>query len=218
MALITLAEYKAMIGIGVTDTRNDTQISALLEAASLAVIGYTNRNFTVQSGSATSRTYNYDGCGILDIDDCIAVTGVQYNIPNASPYILAPEEWTPMPGDGGLVYYYLLLYTTGYFSASPEMGFARNLDTYPGGYYKEPPTISVTATWGWPAIPEDVKWATALTIQGFVAPGSQSTEGLTAEAIEGWSRSWGSRTGGLPALAVPNRARDLLVNYQRINV
>ena len=62
--------------------------------------------------------------------------------------------------------------------------------------------------------------ATALTIKQFLASsGGGAAEGLTAEAIEGWSRSWGGRTGGgVASLAIPNRARDLLVAYQRVFV
>jgi hypothetical protein len=66
-----------------------------------------------------------------------------------------------------------------------------------------------------------VKLATALTIGEFLgsqASAAGGSEGLTAEAIEGWSRAWGARGGGAMSLAIPNRARDLLVNYQRILV
>jgi hypothetical protein len=122
--------------------------------------------------------------------------------------------------DGGPVIYYLILHG-GFlpFAISPEMGFERNLDTYPFSSFKSP-MVAVTATWGWPAVPDDVKLATALTIKQFLtSSGGGSAEGLTAEAIEGFSRSWGGRGSmGVTALAIPNRARDLLAAYQRVFV
>ena len=214
MALIDLATYKSLLGIQAGLTQDDAQITALLEPASKAVETYTGRSFAVSTGIATERSFQYDGSGFLDVDDCTAVTAVSVNVPNVAPYVLDSVAWTAMP-DNGPVTYYLLIHGGPYiYGISPEMGFERNLDNYPLQTYK-PATVAVTATWGWAAVPEDVKLATALTIQNFVAD-SGKAEGLTAEAIADWSRSWGSRTGGFQGLAVPNRARDLLAAYQRI--
>lgn len=218
MALIDLPTYKTLLGVTATD--NDAQVTALLDAASLAVTTYTGRDFEANTGISSPRTYNYDDSNMLDIDDCTAVSTVTVNIPNADDYVMDPNEYTAMPGNGNPVYYYLLLHGGRYlFGISPEMGFARNLDQYPA-YRFAPPTITVTATWGWPEVPADVQLATALTIQGIVTTGPQGNEGLSSEAIEGWSRSWGSRGGASasPMLAIPNRARDLLANYQRVYV
>lgn len=220
MTLIDLPTYKSLMGIQTSDTRDDPQITALLSPASKAVETYTGRNFALSSGLSTTRTYLYDGSGILDIDDCTAITNVSVNIPNVAPYSMQPEEWTAMP-DTGIVTYYLVLHGgVSPFGISPEMGFERNLDQYPATRFKAS-TVAITAQWGWPEIPEDVKLAVALTIKQFVSSaGGGSAEGLTAEAIEGFSRSWGARSGatGVASLAVPNRARDLLSTYQRIFV
>lgn len=214
MALLTLAEYKGLLAIDPTDTRNDAQITALLDAASRAVQGYTERDFSPNTGIATARNYLYDGSGFLDIDDCTAITSVTINIPNAASTLLDPLQWTSMP-DNEPIFYYLLLHSVpGVYTYSPAMGFNNNLDTFSPQSFKSP-TLSVIATWGWPAVPSDVKLATALTIREFTGSGGRA-EGLTSEAIEGYSRSWGARTGSnAPSLAIPNRARDLLINYQR---
>lgn len=216
--LITLEEYKALGGVQSADTRNDAQVTALLEAASRLVRNYTGRSFDIVSASE-DRTFQYDESGMLDIDDAVAVSQVVTNagVPNAS-YTLTPDEWTAMPQDDSEVFYYILIHGGPYYGASPAMGFERNLDQYPL-QHKEP-VLTVTAQWGWPAVPEDVKLATTLIVSEFVgsAGGAGRSEGLTAEAIEGWSRAWGGRTGEGIAQSLPNRARDILAAYQRIFV
>jgi hypothetical protein len=216
--LITIEQYKAMQGIQSADTRNDAQITALLAAASRAVRLYTGRNFEVNTGISTTRSFQYDGEGMLDIDDCTAVSSLSTDAgAPGQTYNLNADEWTSMPQDDSDVFYYVLIHGGPYFGGSPEMGFERNLDQYPYSSRKSP-LVSVTATWGWPVIPEDVQLATAMTVNELVGtPGH--TEGITSEAIEGWSRSWAGRAaGGVASLAIPNRARDMLVGYQRIFV
>jgi hypothetical protein len=219
MALLTLTEYKSYMGVQSGNTRDDAQVRALLEVASKAVETYAGRDFDTTDGVPATRNFLYDGSGFLDIDDCTAVTSVTASIPNGNPYVLEADEYTVMP-DGGPVAYYLIMHGgSSPFAVSPEMGFTRNLDKYPIRTQRNP-TLAVTATWGWPDIPEDVKLATALTVRQFLtSSGGGAAEGLTAEAIEGWSRSWGGRAGvGMTALAIPNRARDLLAAYQRVFV
>ncbi len=215
--LITLAEYKAMQGIQVGDTRNDVQLAALLPAASRAVRTYTGRQFEVNTGTATTRTFQHDGSEMLDIDDCTAITLVSTDagVPGTS-YDLNSDQWMAMPQDDSDVFYYVIIYGGLFSGFSGEMGFTRNLDMYE--FRGRHPMISVTATWGWPVIPDDVKLATALTVGELASSPGGRPEGLSAEAIEGWSRSWGSRNTAVTAMAIPNRARDLLVNYQRIMV
>jgi hypothetical protein len=216
--IIDLATYKSLMGIQSADTRKDAQITALLPAASRAVRTFTGRNLEIAAG-ASQREYQYDGSGVLDIDDCSTITALETDAGVlGATYPITVDQWTAMPQDDSDVFYYVVLLGGPYLGASPEMGFKRNLDQYPWSYRK--PLVRVTATWGWSAIPDDVKLATALTIGEFL--GSQASqggsEGLTAEGIEGWSRAWGVRGGGATALAIPNRARDLLVGYQRLNV
>lgn len=219
--IIDLAEYKTLMGVQPADTRKDTQITALLPAAAKAVRTYTGRNFEIASGPATEREFQYDESGMLDIDDCTNITAIETDagVANAS-YSLDSAQWTAMPQDDSDVFYYVVIHGGPYFGLSPEMGFERNLDQYPYLAYKSP-LVRVTAQWGWASIPDDVKLATAFTVQEFLGStggASGKTEGLTSEGIEGWNRAWGARGGGVQALAIPNRARDLLVNYQRIFV
>lgn len=220
--IIDLDTYKSLMGVDPTDTRKDTQIEALLPAASKAVRSYTGRSFEVASGPPTEREYQYDESGMLDIDDCTNVAHITTDAGVVGQsYDLDSTQWSAMPQDDSDVYYYVSIYGGPYYGLSPEMGFERNLDQYPYAAYSKP-LVRVTANWGWAEIPADVQLATALTVSEFMASSSGGSsgraEGLTSEGIEGWSRAWGSRSGGVTALAIPNRARDLLVNYQRILV
>lgn len=210
--LLTLPEYKSFTGIDVTDDRDDTRITSLLPAVSRVIRSYTGRSLEVVTGAAITRTFQYDGSGFLDIDDCTNVTAVatDASVPGQT-YELLQDEWTAMPHSSEVIYY-IIVHGGPLGGISREMGFERNLDTMefiPG----RRPVMNVTAIWGWPAIPEDVKVATAWTLQEWLS--KTSGENLTAEAIEGYSRAWGGRGGALTALAIPNRARDILAAYQR---
>jgi len=208
--LLSLVEFKALTGVDATNNMDDPQITALIPAASRTIQSFVDRKFEVAAGPATERTFQYDGAGVVDIDDCTSVTSVTTDAGVLGEvYPLTGHQWTAQPGDEAETYYYLLVHSGPFNSFSPEMGFERNLDQYDAGLWK-PVTISVTATWGWPAIPADVKLAAAWTIQDALSkPGGDN---ISAEAIEGYSRSW---AGAFSSLALPNRARDLLVNYQR---
>jgi Phage gp6-like head-tail connector protein len=211
--LIALNDYKTLLGINPTMTRDDDQITALLPAASRAIRQFTDRKFEISTGIAQARTFQYDGSGFLDIDDCTAITEVRTDggYPGAAPVILDQTEWTAQP-QGGEVFYYVMLHGGARLWAfSPEMGFKRNLDKYNPVPYK-PVSVTVTATWGWTEIPADIKLAAAWTIQDTIS--KPSSGDLQAESIAGYSRSWATVAAGT-MLAIPNRARDIISNYAR---
>jgi hypothetical protein len=223
-ALITLAEYKAINGLKTTDTTRDDQITASIPFVSAAVLSFTERDFAAPVVTE-ERIFEYDGSGYVDIDDAQTITAVSLSIPSVADYPLDTEQWKAGPPrrDDSQMYYYLEMYAGwGLRPPSPEMGFTRNLDVLAaeGRWVGQRPAVKVTATWGWPTIPEDVKIAVAWTLRDWTA--APSGEGVTAEAIEGYSRSYGGRQAsagtGSALLAVPNRARDLLAHYTKLNV
>ncbi len=209
--LLTLAEYKALLGINPTLTTYDTQITALLPAASRAVRAYTDRRFDIAAGP-TARMFQYDGSGYIEMDDFTSIVSIQTDggYTGGPVYTLDAIEYTAMPyretTDDDPHYYIILHSFPG--SYSPEMGFKNNLDTL--DIFQRPIILTVTATWGWTAIPTDVKLAAAWTIQNFIS--KPPAGDLQAESIESYSRRWAT-AGSM--LAVPNQARDLLVNYAR---
>lgn len=218
-SLITLPEYRTYKGWPSTYTEKDPQVSAMIPGASAAIITGTGRDFGAVLVTET-RTFEYDGCGILDIDDAAAVTDVAIEVPHFSDIPLTEFDWRPMPTrrDDAPVFTYLLLPGWGY-GASPEMGFLRNMDVYAreGRLNYEVSMVKVTAQWGWPIVPEDVKLAMYWTIDDWL--GRTEGEGLASEAIVDYSRSWQRPTVEMPeASALPGRAKDILAYYARIYV
>lgn len=221
--LLTLAELKTARGDTTAD--NDSQLTWFLSVVTPLFRNFTGRDF----GSALvteERSYQYDGSGYLDIDDTATVQAVKLAVPHADDQALDPDfQWTPMPQrrDDSPVYTYLALYGVGQtgHTVSPEMGFNRNLDVY----YREhrvptmPTIIKVTALWGWATVPPDVKQAAIWTINEWVEKDDES-EGLTAEAISGYSRSWAQGTDktALENVAIPGRALAILANYAKLEV
>lgn len=196
----------------------DEQVAAMIPAASQMVATYTERDFGAPLITDT-RTYEYDGSGFLDIDDCVNVNDVSLLLPGYSDSLpLDPIQWMagPTRRDDAPVYYYIRM--PGYMGGiSGEMGFIRNLDVAmrEGRALAAPLMAMVTAQWGWPEIPVDVKQATVWIIQDWMA--RTEGEGLTSESIESYSRSW-QRSSVTEVYAIPARARDVLAAYAKIQV
>lgn len=218
--IITLNELRTARGDAASNTSNDSRYTWMIPVASQMIRTFTGRDFGAPQLTET-RPFVYDGSGFLDIDDASAISEVA--IP---PYggvgdrlVLDAAQWIAMPPrrDDAPVFWYLLIpmLNTAY-GFSPEMGFNRNLDVY----YREnrlpvvPQTVEVTATWGWPSVPVDVKQAAVWVIEDWL--GRDSGEGLSSEAIAGYARSWARGTQEAPmGLAIPGRARDVLAAYEK---
>lgn len=220
--LVTLSEVRAILGIDPTNTRDDAAYTALIPGASDLIKSYTERSFG-DSVVTEERTFDYDGSGYLDIDDATDITLVKLAYPYGAPDItLTTDDWKPMPSRRADAPVYTYIDMPAYVGAvwgSPEMGFANNLDVYARerGSYGIPPRIKVTGTWGWTTVPEDIKLAAAWLVQSIKS--RPISDGLSSEAIEGWSRSWGMRAGSSAAsLAIPEPVRDILARYSRIEV
>lgn len=216
--ILTLSELRNLLGVDPTDTRNDALYTTLIPAASAAVRAYTQRDFglPVETGE---RSFLYDGSGFLDVDDASAITSVVFAYPYGSPDItLDPETWSAK--DSPAYTYVEIPSDLGRLGPlDPEMGFTWNADVYArergGGLYPTPKTVKVTGTWGWAVVPDDVKVATAWVVQAWET--RPTSDNMTAEAIEGWSRAWGTRNSSVQ-LAIPEPVRDLLANYSRVSV
>lgn len=207
--ILSLSELKTALNIDSTDTRKDALYTQMLPWVTDVIRSFTGRDFGVAAATET-RNFEYDGSGFLDIDDASAITAVSLVVPGLGDYVLTTDQWyaAPSPRDDAPVFYYIVLQSS---SAHPRVDdFLRNIGETPPASR----TVKVTGTWGWPTVPGDVKLAAIWTVQDWSS--KPSGEGLSAEAIEGYSRSWGSRSGGgTQALAIPNRARDILVRYMK---
>lgn len=223
--LVDLPTLKAILDIDPTDTRKDAQYNLLIPAASKTIKTYTGRDFASPLITEERQyVYNADDGGFLDIDDTAQIISVAYANPYGDDVPVAAEQWIALPPrrDDSPVFTYLAVQglSDGYRPPSPEMGFTRNLDVlwaegrigYGATYM---PTFKVTAQWGWPDVPEDVVLAAAWTIQEWVT--RPNAEAMTAESIEGYSRSWGRQGVASTGQGIPDRARDILAGYIKVD-
>lgn len=218
--LLTYNEFLAADGkaTGDVDSTEASRIQFAITGASQAVRQYLDRDLTLNTDSVQgARTFRYWGHGTVDIDDCTSVTQVAFTSTPWQPFtrVLDVSEWVqPIPSRNLPVSDFLELWTNLPFAASPEMGFKWNADRY--GYRPHPIELDITAVWGWPSIPQDIKMATVWVVGEFLAAISP----YTAESIEGYSHSFGSgRSMSLiPQTAITVRAQSLLDPYQRVNV
>lgn len=214
--LITTDEYLTATGISVGDADVD-QIAWAISVASQTIRDYTDRDFVLTADAVSgTRNFVYQGNNELEIDDAVAVTQVAI-APTTfdTGRTLDPTEWYAVVNKDGVIDH-IELYTL--FGArgrySPEMGFTRNLDTLPIIDY--PVTLTITATWGWPEIPRNVKQAAVWGAADFMSdPGPYNSE-----SIANYSRSYiGARAASaMVTNALPERALALLEAYNRINV
>lgn len=148
----TLAELKAELGISSTDVINDAQMGTAINAASRQIDGYTGRRFWVD-GSVATRQYYADTVSDCAVDDISTTTGLVVKIDDTdtgafsttltvtTTFILLPTN----AADRVPVWPYTdLRIVDG--SAFPMSNSGR-------------PGVQVTAKFGWPAVPDDVRKA-----------------------------------------------------------
>lgn len=209
--MMTLAEYKAAIGKTIDPDPSDPKITFALASASSLIRNYTGLSFEVTGPSpmATTRRYEYDGSGYLDIDECQAITGLSaesgYSGLSSPVITLTSDDWSAYPLNGP-VKTWIRLGIGGGFGISPAMGFNYNLDTLYDRYTIKPNIISVTGSWGWAEIPDDVKQAVIWTVSSL----TETERPYTQESIENYSRTRGGADAEEP---IPLRAQAVLQSY-----
>jgi len=142
------AEFKRWIGI--TDTTDDAVVREVLDTASRE-IDREVRRFFYQTSAGTVRYYTAVNADELLIDDCVTLTAVVT--------------------DNGADRTYAYTWTATDYDLLPENAAAANeaytlLATAPGGDYRLPVGVTkgvkLTGTWGWPAVPDEIKQACLL--------------------------------------------------------
>jgi hypothetical protein len=141
MALPTITEFKAYLGTDLS--ANDNYNQDVLDAAVSTVQHYCQRPFDV-AGSATARVY-VPHRGIVRFHDCTTVTSIAVNGSTVATtsYQLEPLNALSWSGQA-----------RPYEQARRVDGICWYEGPYPGKA-----TVTVTATWGWSAIPDEVKSA-----------------------------------------------------------
>jgi hypothetical protein len=146
---ITIAELKASLGI--TDSVDDTALTRALTFASRAVDKHCRRRFTLD-GSATARTFKVNDWRCLYVDDFSTLTGL----------IVATDD----NGDGTFETTWTITtdYLAGPFNNLVDGRALTKIEAVGGRSFPRGlrPGVQITAKWGWPAVPEEVKQATLL--------------------------------------------------------
>jgi len=174
--IITLDEYKKRREITEASAERDEATEAALASAEDAVLRYTGRDFG-QAGTIETRTYNYDGSGILETDDFVDVTAVTVG---GQP--LTGQNFIPGPREGETFYF---IDFSGVPRQSPLMGFTRNEDVLLAtpGRARQYASVQVAAKFGWPGgAPASVKQAVVWLVDEFRK--KEGTQGdIQAEGI-----------------------------------
>lgn len=140
MAIISLASFKEYVRDEANGV-NDAVLSGYIDAASSALSGVCAREWVVAGGAATARSFNPRDAGrLLDIDDCTTITSVVEN----GVTLVAGTDYEALPiGNrslsGETVPYCQL--AKAWWNWYTSTGLA---------------SVTVTATWGWVAIPYQI--------------------------------------------------------------
>jgi len=150
----TLAELKLMMDVPVEYTDKDTLLERAIEGASRRIDGWCHRDFTAAgtaAGSATARTFIPQSAAVLYVDDIANTAGLAIK--------------TDDDGDGT----YEVTWTAGDYQLEPLNATAKGLPAtrvmavdrlFPT--WIAPAPVQVTANWGWPSVPHDVREACLL--------------------------------------------------------
>lgn len=145
MKYVELDELKAMLSID--DFVDDALLDGHIEAASRTVDDICHRTFSL-AGTASARVFSPESGLLCIVDDIGSTSGLVVKI------------------DGDLTGTFEETLTD--YTTQPENALAKGrpitrLMAY-GTYWPQDlrPTVEVTAKWGWPAVPEPVKSATAI--------------------------------------------------------
>ena len=152
----TRNQIKAALRIGTADTIDDDLIENCAGAASRLIDGYCNRKFW-SVGSATSRVYTAEDDYYCSIDD---IAGTALTLKTSSladgvfdtTWAVTDYQLEPLNGDlDGITWAYDKIRAVGDY-LFPNVN----------ANYGSQALVQVTATFGWPAVPEPVKQATII--------------------------------------------------------
>lgn len=195
-ALTTLSSFREHAQISdATDTAQDALITTLITSVSEAIRVYANREFVAPSPATATRSFRYNGGGVLDLApyDVRSVTQVRVDTDTDNPTTLDSSEYrlAPLPAHDG-VYQQLHL-------RSVRVG-PTTTEQFP--VYR---VVEVAGTWGFAAVPSNVRLAANITIQYVLRTTSQ----FMSDEFDGTAGLAGAR------IVIPGAARDLLAPYRR---
>lgn len=137
-----LSELKDRLKIDVGDTSRDTALQAALSVASRKIEGHCNRQFN-DAGTTSARKYFPSSPYVVDVDDFSTLDGMSLVV-NGSLFV-QDVQWTAYPLNGlnnGMPWVY-----------EKVLAIAGNTFV---PLIQGQPNITVTARWGWTAVPDPV--------------------------------------------------------------
>jgi hypothetical protein len=177
-AYATILELETRLG-----RSNDGSFDELLDAASRAIESFTRRQFN-KATSPTARQYRAVDPERLPVDDFHTTTGLAISV-DGTAWDLTDVELRPINGvvNGQTGWPFSDLLTVGRI--------------WPAGRRAR---VTVTAQWGWAAVPEAITQAT-LDLAEIMSYGSSSTGVVRSTAIDGYSVTY--ETPQLSAGSIP---------------
>lgn len=174
--LCTLDEYKAARGI--TDGRDDPEISRLITVASVWLANECGRQF-VRDATATERKFRPPHrSDTLIVDDFSTLTGLV--VVDDGGTLTIDSDFQAFPAGGR--------------RANGESGPWYMLQRFHGLWWSEPregASVSVTARWGWPAVPAAIKQGTIEIVRDLLETRNNTfgflgvVDGVTAVRLRG---------------------------------
>lgn len=195
----TLTEFKAVLDIPADFTAKDSLLERAIEGASRRIDGWCNRRFVpagTAAGSATARTFVPQSARVCYVDD----------VANTAGFVLR----TDTDGDG----VFETTWAADDYQLEPLNDLSKGRPAYrimavdelfPMGNWRA--QVQVTANWGWPAVPHDVREACLLLA------GRQFKRGDALLGVAGYSD-----LGPITVRSVDPDVEALLRPYRRIGV
>lgn len=195
-AYATVSDLEARLG-----TSDDGTYSALLDAASRAVEQFTRRQFN-DAESATERLYRAVDPWRLPVDDFSTTTGLVVSTDGTA---WASDDYETRPING------VVNGQTGW-AFTDLLAVNR---TFP--FRGRRSTISVTAQWGWAAVPEAIRQTTLNVAAALPRDGSGTTSSgqVGSESIDGYSVTYVNADGETVTSLVALSTFSLADPYRR---
>ncbi len=207
--ILTKEQYKRYANIVPSETGYDTQIDEMIEMVTAAIRSLTDRDFGAEP-VLTTRTYDYTGGGVVNIDDASSIVSVSLDGNG-----LVDGDFVAQPRNDAVQFYLELFVQPGYANQSPEMLFTRNVNgsVYGMSRTRAQSTVEVEALFGWADVPKDVTMAALLMVQSAL---ELPADEVQSESIAEYS--YAQADSSVDFDRWPRKAADLLRPYRRINM
>ena len=192
--LCALADVRSLMQKKSADTAQDALITALIVPASKAIMKWCEREFAPTS-TAVARVFEYPWEGeflSLAPYDVRTVTSVVVDSDVGAGVTLAADEYRlwPRPARDGTFMAVRL----------------RPLSVATGRVLFRNREVTVTGDWGFPSVPDEAKWATAMTVQHW----------LTVNVAAYRGADDGGDVRAIPKRGIPPEAIQLVAPFKRM--